>query len=240
MTARGSETPESASRRRRQWASRRRWCRIERTSVVETALIEIARWFCRQDRNVGDRQDVLGLTLRRRPRDDDTGSGAPTVAAPHRTHRRGHREPPSATRCDALECGVDTVLHQIEDVETSYEHELVTIRDDLQSTLRSLLEARRGSATRVARLEARTRDAAVAETAKRLARMERFLTAASDVTFHSLDRNVGAAAAAHAKARLATRATRWRLAFLFLFAVGAHLVAKLRAWHTRVTRTHML
>ena len=180
------------------------------------------------------------MTLRRRPRDDETDSGTSAVAAPKQTHRRGHREPASAARCDALECGVDAVLHQIEDVEASYEHELVTVRDDLRSILRFLLEARRGSATRVSRLEARARDAAVAETAKRLARMERLLNAASDVTFHSLDRKVGAAAAAHAKAQLATRAARWRLPFLFLLAVGAHLATKLRAWHTRVTRTHML
>ena len=78
-----------------------------------------------------------------RPRTVQSRSQA---APPLRPHRRPKGEPPSSERCAALERGVDAALHRVEDVETAYEHELVTVRDDLRQTLSSLLQARRRSA----------------------------------------------------------------------------------------------
>ena len=125
-------------------------------------------------------------------------------------------------------------------METSYEHELVTVRDDLQKTLSSLLQARRRSAKRIAALEDRALAAASSEMKKKLAKMEKMFSRSSDVKFNALDRKVGTAAAKHVRSKLDERYSVWRLPFAGLLVAGLYYSAQLRAWYRKVTRTHML
>ena len=156
------------------------------------------------------------------------------------TQFAGKDAPASPARCSATETAIDALLHRIEDVETSYEHELVTVRDDLQKTLSSLLQARRRSAKRIAALEDRAFSAADGEMKKRLAKMEKMLARSSDVKYNSLDRKVGTAAQRAAQAKLGERYSVWRLPFAVVLGCGLYLASGIRAWYRKVYRTHML
>ena len=88
------------------------------------------------------RAAACSLASRRAASDADRDPVAPGYAR--------HSAAVDPERADALERGVDAVLHGIEDVEAAYEHELVAVRDDLRRTLAELIAARTSAARRLA------------------------------------------------------------------------------------------
>lgn len=173
-----------------------------------------------------DRLDVLRLVLRRQ---------VPGTATRSTTHarlrfRRDQRVPPNPMRCSAAEAGVDTLLRAIEDVETSYEHDLVTVHDDLRETLGALLRARRRSAARLLTLEKRVSAAARAGVDSRLARIEGTARHGAEQQYAALSRKVAAAAQGHATVAVRGGHT-WRIPFGIFFASGTLFTFRLHAWY---------
>ena len=180
-----------------------------------------------------DRQDVLALTLRRQAASDaDRDPVAPGYAR--------HSAAVDPERADALERGVDAVLHGIEDVEASYEHELIAVRDDLRRTLAELIAARTSAARRLAALEARATAAATSDLDRRVARLEGLVARGTDAKYRALDRKLAGAARRAAQTSLARRWRLWRPAFLSFVVVFAVWAAKMRGFYKWVKRTHML
>ena len=180
-----------------------------------------------------DRQDVLALTLRRQAASDaDRAPVAPGYAR--------HSPAVDPERADALERGVDAVLHGIEDVEASYEHELIAVRDDLRRTLAELIAARTSAARRLAALEARATAAATSDLDRRVAKLEGLVARGTDAKYRALDRKLAGAARRAAQTSLARRWRLWRPAFLSFVVVFAVWAAKMRGFYKWVKRTHML
>ena len=176
---------------------------------------------------------MLALTLRRQAASDaDRDPVAPGYAR--------HSPAVDPERADALERGVDAVLHGIEDVEASYEHELIAVRDDLRRTLAELIAARTSAARRLAALEARATAAATSDLDRRVARLEGLVARGTDAKYRALDRKLAGAARRAAQTSLARRWRLWRPAFLSFVVVFAVWAAKMRGFYKWVKRTHML
>jgi len=143
-------------------------------------------------------------------------------------------------RANALEGGVDAVLQGIEDVEASYEHELVAVRDDLRRTLAEILAARTSAALRLAALEARATAAAGSKLDRRVEKLEGLVARGTDAKYQALDRKLAGAARRAARTSLARRWRPWRPAFLSFLLVLAFWAVRMRGFYRWVKRTHML
>jgi len=145
-------------------------------------------------------------------------------------------------RCSAAEARVDILLRAIEDVETSYEHDLITVHDDLREALSALIHARRRSAARLLLLEERVAAAARAGADSRLASIERVAGHSAEQKYAALSHKVAAAAHGHARTTLATVAVRvgaaWCLPFGIVFASGTYLTLRLGTWYRKLARIH--
>lgn len=186
-----------------------------------------------EDQGPPDRQDVLALTVRRQALSrDDRDPPVKVYAQPH-----GRVD---GARANALEGGVDAVLQGIEDVEASYEHELVAVRDDLRRTLAEILAARTSAALRLAALEARATAAAGSKLDRRVEKLEGLVARGTDAKYQALDRKLAGAARRAARTSLARRWRPWRPAFLSFLLVLAFWAVRMRGFYRWVKRTHML
>ena len=133
-------------------------------------------------------------------------------------------------RADALERGVDAVLHGIEDVEASYEHELIAVRDDLRRTLAELIAARTSAARRLAALEARATAAATSDLDRRVAALRGPRRARHGRQVPRAGSSSRAPRGARPASSLARRWRLWRPAFLSFVVVFAVWAAKMRGF----------